>query len=96
MAGGGMLIGMYWASRAYDVRITRDRQASVPIAPVFRRPIEFGPLMRPWEDIERMRVAILADQLAFGEGGAAHERVLYWLSHWDDHVLSLTGRGVPA
>jgi len=40
-------------------------------APIFRRPASMGPLLRPWEDIERIRVAIFADQLAAASSQSA-------------------------
>lgn len=75
--------------------------------PGMRRPAEFGPLLRPWEEIERVRAAIIADQLGARHESAAQrrrrmarmggateqDRVLHWLAHWQDYAGSLTGRG---
>lgn len=106
-------------------RMASDMEALMPSPDqVFRRPAELGDLNLPWDEVERIRVAILATQLAHDEDGAVRwttfgggrfglvtgsgvadedipegadpelERVLYWLGHWQDHVLALTGRGV--
>lgn len=102
---------------AYEMEELKPRAV-----PVFRRPVGLGDLHLPWDEVERIRVAILATQLAHDEDGAVRwttfgggrfglvtgpgvadedipegadpelERVLYWLGHWQDHVLALTGR----
>ncbi len=101
--GGAVGIGWHLA------RTVRRRQkpkapiaASLPPPEGMRRPAEFGPLLRPQAEIEAMRAAIIADQLALRQespkqrrqrlahqDGTERERVLHWLWHWEDY-----GRGV--
>jgi len=84
-------------------------EVPAPPAPIFRRPASMGPLLRPWEDIERIRVAIFADQLAAASSGStdseeravakesadSRERVIHWLMHWqEDGLLAMTGRAL--
>jgi hypothetical protein len=71
---------------------------SFAIQESMHRPAEFGPLLRPQEDIERMRAAIIADQLAqhpespkqrrrrLGryQGETELDRVMHWLQQWQD------------
>ncbi len=104
-------VGVAWRLGAVRERALARRTVryAPPVPPEFRRAPEFGPLLRPWEDIERVRVAILADQLAMRPESpkqrrlrrarqqvGEEERVLYWLQHWQDYTGSLTGRGLAA
>jgi|SRR5215471_405875 len=86
---GGLVTGMYWAARAYDRRLARVKASLTPAMPTFRRPVEFGPLHVPWSQIECMRACILIDQLTGGPHDTDH--VAFWLEHWHDAPLSLTG-----
>lgn len=117
------LAGVVLLAASASAILSRRRRPVAPPLPalaaaqVFRRPAEMGPLYQSWDQVERIRVEILTDQLAGPvddwvcvhlEGGPVpidgaleeleepRERALYWLAHWQDHVLALTGRGLPA
>lgn len=85
---------------------------SIPVdEPVMRRPMEFGPIMQSREQIDRVRDAIVEDQLgarrespkqrrqrmARYRGWTDRQRVQHWLLHWrEDYMADLTGRGWAA
>lgn len=71
------------------------------------RPVEFGPIMQPREVIDRIRDAIVEDQLGARKespkqrrqrmtrlaGFTDRQRVQHWLLHWrEDYMADLTGR----
>ncbi len=103
-------VGVVWRLSAVRERAQIRRVFDEPPAPPeFRRAAEFGPLLQSWENVEHMRVAILADQLAIGQESPKQrrrriqrqqvgdqERVLYWMQHWTDYTGALTGRGIAA
>lgn len=76
-------------------------------ADIMCRPMEFGPLMQPREVIDRIRDAIVEDQLGARKespkqrrqrmtrlaGFTDRQRVQHWLLHWrEDYMADLTGR----
>lgn len=87
--GIGAAVARLWSGRR-SVTV-----APIPApSPIFRRPAEFGPLRLDWDDMDRIRTAIVADQL--GGGDPSPERAREWLYHWQDDVVALTGRGLAA
>ncbi len=77
--------------------------------PIMRRPVEFGPLLRPQADIDAMCAAIIADQLALRQespkqrrrrlshqDGTERDRVLHWLWHWEDAGRAVRRARYPA
>lgn len=77
--------------------------------PVMRRPMEFGPILQPRDVVDRIRDAIVEDQLGARRESAAQrrrriqryrghtdrQRVQHWLLHWrEDYIFNLTGQGV--
>lgn len=80
---------------------------SVEERPEMHRPVEFGPIMQPRETIDRIRDAIVEDQLGMRRespkqrrqrmtrlaGFSDRQRVQHWLLHWrEDYMADLTGR----
>lgn len=95
------------AGRESTVLRERERARARAESDEFRRPAEFGPLSVPWGDIERIRLAIITDQLAAArvvgtdsdaravaaESTEAKERTRAWLESWrDGGVITWTGQ----
>jgi hypothetical protein len=110
----GMLLA-WWMGMRFGMKRTRavlQEGAAMLERPVaeFRRPVEMGPLHRPWAEIEQMRAAIIADQLGAGvpEGAGrperavpiactdSTERVLFWLQWWEDSGGLFAATGAAA
>ena len=103
----GVGIGWWGAT----LRIGRPPRAVVATPrqePIFRRPLEFGPILQPREVVDRIRDAIIEDQLGARKESPKQrrqrltryrpftdrQRVQHWLLHWrEDYVYALTGAG---
>lgn len=68
--GGGTLFLGEQVVALVVARRRRPAPSETAPPPIFRRPAEFGPLRLPWDQVEQLRVAILADQLAEGDDTA--------------------------
>lgn len=114
-----MGIGMGWWSAVLrhnrQVRKMNGKRSSYAVINsipteqfIIRRPMEFGPIRQPRDMVDRIRDAIIEDQLGARRESAAQrrrrvtryrghtdrERVQHWLLHWRvDYIFNLTGAG---
>lgn len=114
----GVLMGWWGAVLWHDSQLRTMRRKTEPYGiihaipteePVMRRPVEFGPIMQSREYIDRIRDAIVEDQLGARKespkqrrqrmtrlaGHTDRQRVQHWLLHWrEDYMAALTGRAL--
>ena len=107
LAALGVGIG-WWGA---NLRIGRPQRTVHVISapePILRRPPEFGPILQSRETVDRIRDAIIEDQLGARKESPKQrrqritryrpftdrQRVQHWLLHWrEDYVYALTGTG---
>ena len=120
LAALGVMVGWWGAVLRHDRQLKVMRAKTAPydiingIEPAewsMSRPIEFGPVSLPRDTVDRIRDAIVEDQLGTRRespkqrrqrmtrlaGFTDRQRVQHWLLHWrEDYMADLTGRGWAA